>query len=63
VSRYGTTRSSYGRDVHPGVLRVLPDDKRAEVEAHRHYVLDGNGADDEPDHDDDSQDDGWTVLN
>ncbi|MFF3056510.1 hypothetical protein [Streptomyces sp. NPDC057909] len=57
MSRYGTTRSSYGRDAHPGAL--LSD--RDEIEADRRFVLDGNGADDEPDYDY-SQDDGWTVL-
>lgn len=56
MSQYGTTRSAYGRDVHPGAL--IPN--RAEAEAHRRFVLDGNGTDDEPEQDD--SEDGWIVL-
>ncbi|GHF89043.1 hypothetical protein [Streptomyces thermodiastaticus] len=57
MSRYGTTRSSYGRDVHPGAL--IPN--RAEVETERLYVLDGNGADEEPEQH--GSEDGWITLN
>lgn len=54
---YGTTRSSYGRDSHPGALtpREPAEDVYAqsrEIERELH-----------PDENDDSQDDGWTVLN
>jgi hypothetical protein len=50
MTRYGTTRSSYGRESHPGSLIG----NRAEVEAHRVYVLDGNGTDDDSD--------GWVTV-
>jgi hypothetical protein len=58
MTRYGTTRSSYGRESHPGSLVG----NRAEVEAHRVYVLDGNGTDDDPEPYTDDNSDGWVIV-
>jgi hypothetical protein len=45
---------------HPGSLVGSYD----QTEAHRRYVLNGNGAEEDPDHntEDDSQEDGWITL-
>jgi hypothetical protein len=43
---------------HPGSLVESYD----ETEAHRRYVLHGNGTDEDPDTEDDSQEDGWITL-
>ncbi|MFF2010307.1 hypothetical protein ACFVWY_14710 [Streptomyces sp. NPDC058195] len=53
---YGTTRSSYGRDAHPGALtpREPAEDVRA---TSREIERELN-----PDENDDSQDDGWEVI-
>lgn len=32
------------------------------TEVHRHFVLDGNGADEDHDAEDGSQEDGWTTF-
>ncbi|MET7837736.1 hypothetical protein ABZT45_03795 [Streptomyces sp. NPDC005356] len=57
MTRYGTTRSSYGRDAHPGAL--TPREPAEDVWATSREIEQELNPDEQASH----EDDGWTLLN